>query len=168
MPERAAGHAGWGRVRVIFSGGDTIQFARVSVPTAGGCLAGWLGGVLPVFVIPFLISYFAVTVKWFNFADFFRRGEGFFFLGRSLAIFACRACYVSMYLFFIFLWVCVPLSIKSEMRIVRKFVAYAENICYIAWQSKRRVIDRRNGIFFEWYLAAGNAVAWNMSKSVYL
>jgi len=50
-----------------------------------------LGGVLPVFVIPFLISYFAVTGKWFNFADFFGWARGWRYL---------HAGHVSMYPFF--------------------------------------------------------------------
>lgn len=98
---------------------------RLQVP--GWCIASF-------FVIPFLISYFAVTVKWFNFADFFGR----------VAIFACRAC---IYVSFLY-----PFRLRAVINHKRnancaQICCIRKNICYIAWQSKRRMIDTPNGIF---------------------
>lgn len=135
MPEWAGG-------LVIFSEGDTIQFARVSVPTAGSrwdevgdwgggwCIAGFCNSISD-----FIFCCHCEMIQFCRFLSEDGRRTG------TMGIFACQPC-IYVYLFFtiavaalvarwfccifIHFWCACPLSIKSEMRIVRKFVAYAE------------------------------------------
>lgn len=142
--------SGGQRTWVIFSEGDTIQFARVSVATAGA----WL--VYCQFFCNSISDFiFRCHCEMIQFCRFLWKGGNICMPGMYLCIFfisfpsACR--YQSQ----------TKCELCANLLHTQKYLLYCMAIkAPHDWHAKWNI--------FEWYFAAVNALTWNMSKSVYL